>query len=308
MSNTCDYRFVSNGRAAARIKRKIDANIPIININVARRGNTNLTRYLYESQLTNTNSPIVGMLIQIDDYDNDGLHQNHAVSAVKVNKTLYCFNAWGKDALPIDANVFDKISSKYNCTKTVVYKGDVLQKQGVCVAYASNFVFELLKQVVQDSNNRMFDKVSQSNFNRIVSIRLQTQGSVFGPSSLNKTSINARNTQLMKSLVGSPQSPRSQLNLKNNSGSNSNSNNMMNINYGSNQRNVNSNSKNMMNINYGSKQRAVNLWYNKLTNAQKKQLYNANDITTFYNGFRFITNAPVSKQNFENILYRNQNR
>jgi hypothetical protein len=192
---TCDYKFSAQPRTIARLKRTYTRltgkESPPINNWRFKKGQTLTQTYRADPskgilsekwengkliKLGNVNvsdnyhldNSVVGINITVTQYASSGLHTTHAISAVKFNKHLFCFNAWGNGHLPIDRDIYRFLKTKYNCDTFMIYEGPSLQTgdpYGVCVGYATNFILEMLLKIAE---NKMPIKPTQSKYDEFV--------------------------------------------------------------------------------------------------------------------------------------------
>ena len=134
-----------------------------INGQQVKLGNVNVGDYHF-------NNSVVGLSILVKPYSAGGLHSIHAISAVKFNKHLFCFNAWGNVHYPVDINIYKFLANKYKCDNFMIYEGPSLQTNdpyGVCVGYASNFIIEMLLKIAE---NKMPHNPTQKKYDEFVRI------------------------------------------------------------------------------------------------------------------------------------------
>jgi hypothetical protein len=136
---SCDYPSIVDGSIQRKIK-KSGIEEPIVTY-IYKDGN--LDRMGSENPSAGT----VGILIGIVGYQDAGMHSNHAISAVKHDRTLFCFNAWGEDAKPLDDKIFQELKEIYNCNKIFKYNGPNLQQDASCVGYASKFIVDVINNL-----------------------------------------------------------------------------------------------------------------------------------------------------------------
>ena len=210
----CTYKQLFNNAARRRIARKINKKLPvataIFNKSEPLSGqfevdgskyyavggafyklkkpmpqNTNdpneIAKYVSTSQAGGDmflTRPAVAVIVGVMNYAR-GVHEGHAIAAFKYNKTLFTFNAWGKDAAPVDKEIFKKMKDAYGCEKVLTYRGPNLQignSVGLCVAYASNFLGEIANSAIL---NVIPNDVSQAQYNTLVHTALTTRGTMF---------------------------------------------------------------------------------------------------------------------------------
>ena len=134
-----------------------------------------------------TDDRMNGFDIMAKPYGTGANHIGHALSAVSFKGVLYCFNPWGKYSLSSkDIPIFNQIKKDWNLKKIIVYKGPDLQKNnknGVCVAYAANFILEMFIFIRQ---NKLNYGIGQSEFDILIQFLLQKRGICFGGKCINK--------------------------------------------------------------------------------------------------------------------------
>jgi len=228
--HTCDYKLVHQLRHEMRIRNMYEYLVkkdcpPIDTIHYdGKTGNpypknfrvplTNGTLKLWRHGRPNdfvdhTNQNIVGIMISVVPYTK----MNHAISAVKYNKRLYCFNSWGIDQKPIDTIIFQNLAIAYKCTKIIIYSGKSLQKNdphGVCVGFSSNFIIELLLRIEQ--NNLPYN-VDMQLYNSFVYRALTSRGICFGRQCVKSNSIRYTQSKIQKNLASKQNLPTEHINL-----------------------------------------------------------------------------------------------
>lgn len=188
------YKHMSDGKPAQRIRRrfktKTGKEAPHVDTWMFRRDKpSTYAQHGYkdgkvEGLTYHPRNKVVGILIKVYSYRGYGLHSIHAISAVKLGNTLYGFNAWGRNGLPIDSKIFRQIAKIYKCKKVDMYNGPSLQvgnAHGVCVGFASNFVTEmlLLNHHLQGENIRNYFQTMNS-YNKSIFNSLSVTGQCFG--------------------------------------------------------------------------------------------------------------------------------
>jgi hypothetical protein len=224
---TCDYKFSSQPRTKARLKRtytrltgkesppintwKFKLDKPMTqryrsspgrgilseeyrNGKLIKLGNNNVSNdYSFDSS-------VVGISISVDPYTKGGMHSSHAISAVKFNKHLFCFNAWGQIHKPIDIDIYTYLALKYQCDTFLVYEGPSLQDgdpYGVCVGYASNFILEMLLKIAE---NKMPRNPTQKKYDEFVYNALTSRGICFGDRCVKEETIKTQWSKIERNL------------------------------------------------------------------------------------------------------------
>ena len=211
-NKTCDYKFMTSNKSGTydRFKKKyktlVGKDAPPIDSWEFKRDqpativypryrtmpeqkwvNGKHTKYTYHET-----SPIVGIFIVVRPYSSGRTHSAHAISAVKYNDTLFAFNAWGRNHLAKDINIFRKLKIKYNCSKLFIYKGPSMQAgdpYGVCVGYATNFVMEMLVKIEEGT---LPIRVTQEKYNFFVHTALSQRGICFGSKCVKDDSMSSK--------------------------------------------------------------------------------------------------------------------
>ena len=234
---TCDYKFSSQPRTKARLKRtytrltgkesppintwKFNLSAPMTKFyrsynkqgllseqwkdgKLIKLGNTNV------SGEYNFNDNVVGLNISVSPYTSGGMHSSHAISAVKFNNKLFCFNAWGSGHKPLDEDIYKYLAGKYKCDKIMIYRGPSLQAgdpYGVCVGYATNFILEMLLKIAE---NKMPRNPNRGTYDNFVHTALRTRGICFGQQCVKEETIKTQWSKLERNLrkkVNTPSIP-----------------------------------------------------------------------------------------------------
>lgn len=138
------------------------------------------------------NSNIVGLAITVADYTTSGSYLAHAISAVRYNNILFCFNSWGKSARKIDSNIFNELASLYNCKTVFIYNGPNIQaenKLGVCVGLSSNFIIEMLLKIEE---NKLPLRISPRKYDSFIYDSLTSRGICFGRTCVSADSLASK--------------------------------------------------------------------------------------------------------------------
>ena len=224
---TCDYKFSTQPRLKARLKRTYKKltgkDSPPLNIwgfklDEPRTSmfRANSDRGIIGEQWVNgkqvklgnvntsddyhLNDKVVGISITVIEYASGGLHTSHAISAVKFNKHLFCFNAWGNRHKPFDRDIYRFLKTKYNCDTFMIYEGPSLQEgdpYGVCVGYATNFILEMLLKIAE---NKMPRNPTQKNYDKFVYNVLTTRGICFGQKCVKEETIRTQWSKIERNL------------------------------------------------------------------------------------------------------------
>jgi hypothetical protein len=107
--------------------------------------NTNEPIYVLGTK-TRKDATVVGLLIGIIPYGNDK-HSQHLVSAFKYGTSLFCFDPWGGNRLPVSTKVFQALATVYGATQLHYYNGVDLQKSnlvGMCAAWSSEYLARVI--------------------------------------------------------------------------------------------------------------------------------------------------------------------
>ena len=224
---TCDYKFSAQPRTSARLKRTykrltgkdsppidkwgFDLDKPMTqkyraepergilaeefrNGKMIKLGNNNVSNdYHFDSS-------VVGLNITVTPYTKGGMHSSHAISAVKFNKHLFCFNAWGENHKPLDSAIYRNLAKRYNCDKIIIYEGPSLQSgdpYGVCVGYATNFILEMLLKIVE---NKMPRNPTQLRYDDFVYKVLTSRGICFGQQCVKEETIRTQWSKIERNL------------------------------------------------------------------------------------------------------------
>lgn len=234
MVETCEYKLMQKGDTAKKIRRRFKLltgkDAPQINhhqftqyIPGKARPNTHKSYYTiknsfvthYHRNKHNIIEPVtdtLGLLIIARKYSrNMNMHSWHALSAVKHNNIIYGFNAWGKDGLEVDKDIFSLLKDIYNCNKYIKYNGRGLQNKdqhGVCVGYAANFVTEMFLLIHEGKLN---NELNQNDFDTYIENKLKTRGICFGAKCItgSQMGINSIQVNLEKNLFTPSPNPLS---------------------------------------------------------------------------------------------------
>ncbi len=234
---TCDYKFSSQPRTRARLKRTykrltgkdsppidqwgFSLDKPMTkryraepargliaeefkNGKLIKLGNTNVSNdYHFDNR-------VVGLSITVNPYTAGGMHSSHAISAVKFNKHLFCFNAWGENHKPLDNTIYRNLANRYNCDNLIIYEGPSLQNgdpYGVCVGYATNFILEMLLKIAE---NKMPRNPTQLRYDDFVYKALTSRGICFGQQCVKEETIRTQWSKIERNLrkkVNTPSIP-----------------------------------------------------------------------------------------------------
>ena len=234
---TCDYKFSTQPRTNARLKRTykrltgkdsppinkwgFDLDKPMTkryraepergiiaeefkNGKLIKLGNNNVSNEYH------FNNSVVGLNITVTPYTAGGMHSSHAISAVKFNKHLFCFNAWGENHKPLDYAIYRNLAKRYNCDKIMIYEGPSLQSgdpYGVCVGYATNFILEMLLKIAE---NKMPRNPTQLRYDDFVHKVLTSRGICFGQKCVKEETIITQWSKIERNLrkkVNTPANP-----------------------------------------------------------------------------------------------------
>ena len=234
---TCDYKFSAQPRTSARLKRTykrltgkdsppinkwgFDLDKPMTKRYLAAPARGILAEEFKNGKLIklgnnnvsndyNFDSKVVGLNITVTPYAKGGMHSSHAISAVKFNKHLFCFNAWGKNHKSLDNTIYRNLADRYNCDKIIIYEGPSLQlgdPYGVCVGYATNFILEMLLKIAE---NKMPRNPTQLRYDDFVYKALTSRGICFGQQCVKEETIRTQWSKIERNLrkkVNTPSVP-----------------------------------------------------------------------------------------------------
>lgn len=234
---TCDYKFSAQPRTKARLKRTYKRltgkDSPPIDQWGFALDKPMTKRYLAEpargiiaeefkngkmiklgnNNVSNNyhfNSKVVGLNITVTPYTDGRMHSSHAISAVKFNKYLFCFNAWGENHKPFDRTIYRDLANRYNCDNIIIYEGPSLQigdPYGVCVGYATNFILEMLLKIAE---NKMPRNPTQLRYDDFVYKVLTSRGICFGQQCVKEETIRTQWSKIERNLrkkVNTPANP-----------------------------------------------------------------------------------------------------
>ncbi len=189
ITTNCDFTHLATGTTLKKVRARTNAPIDLLffNKDVPYQGMINQRPVHLGTvlpvkkgtpiELHSIEKPLVGVIVGIYDY-RTGV--NHAIGAVKFNKTLYVCDPTGKarDKALVDT-VTKQVAKHYNCKRFMVYNGPNLQRQNSCVGYSSNFIATLLKyfQTPRNDGHKFDQKFYNNEMYRTLSSNV---GLVFG--------------------------------------------------------------------------------------------------------------------------------
>jgi len=144
---------------------------------------------------------IVGLSVTVNDYTTSGSHITHAISAVRYNNILFCFNSWGKSARKIDSKIFNEFASLYNCKIVFIYNGPNIQADnelGVCVGLSSNFIIEMLLKIEE---NKLPLRISPRKYDSFIYDSLTSRGICFGRTCVRADSLASKFSKININLM-----------------------------------------------------------------------------------------------------------